>query len=46
MNVIITVLNRIFDEDNSGVIELEEFIAPNNLGDTLIATLEYLQSRK
>lgn len=29
----------LFDSDNSGVIEISEFLAPDNLADTLIATI-------
>ena len=35
----------IFDGDNSGVIEMKEFIAPDNLADTIIAQLQDMARR-
>ena len=32
----------IFDTDNSGSIEMDEFICPNGVADTIIATLNYI----
>ena len=30
-----------FDEDNSGSIEIDEFINPDGVGDMIIATMDY-----